>query len=61
MLATLIVIISENGTPITTPFLLEGGRRPKIKRKTALEQNGSSDWAPLSDLITIEAANIWEW
>ena len=46
MLAASIVVRLESGAPITTSILLESGR-------------GSE--TPLSDLITIEAANIWEW
>jgi len=51
MLAASIVIRSKSGAPFTTPILLEGGRRPYH------EEDGIG--APLSDLITIEAANIW--
>ena len=52
MLAASIVIRSESGSPIATPILLEGKKRPPSRRMEVVI-------GALSDLITIQAANIW--
>ena len=55
MLAASIVIISESGALITTPILLGGG----FFRGGDFPRGGRVIiGAPLSDLITCEAANI---
>ena len=62
MIAASIEIRSESGAPITIPILFERGLL-SVRGGDALEELptfGSDNWAPLSDLITIEAADIWE-
>ena len=59
MLAALTVIRSESVFPITPFIFLEGGffvygRRPPERRM------GVVIGAPLSDLIAVEDANVWE-
>ena len=44
ILAAWKVISSESSAPITTLILLEGGRRPETKNKTALDEEWSGNW-----------------
>ena len=43
MLAVRKLITSKSGAPITTPILLESGRRPK--KISALEEYGTGSWS----------------
>jgi len=60
MLVASIVIRSESGAPFTTSILLEGGLF-LFRAATTLEEDVGGNWGTISDLITIESANIWEW
>ena len=59
MLVACKVIRSESGAPITPPIILEGGLFICLEAVTALEEDGSGNWAPFSDLTNFQAAYIW--